>query len=79
MADLIKDTSKKMGVAEKAVFMRASMDKGFTNASEVADYRYTRWFKYGEVPTFVEEFCLTQWRAPCVSQTAPTLIGAANP
>jgi hypothetical protein len=62
MADLIKDTAKKVGVSEKALFRRVYQDKGMSNALECADYRYQRWFKYGEIPAPVEDWCLTHWR-----------------
>lgn len=61
--DLIKDTAKKLGITEKVLFTRAANAKGFSNALEVADYRYQRWFKFGEITKPIEDWCIAQWRS----------------
>lgn len=60
--DLITDTAKKLGIAQRTVFDKAAEGKRFSNAADVAEYRYLRWFKHGEVPLFVQDFCIQQWR-----------------
>ena len=65
MSDLITDTSRKMGVEPKVLFRKAAEAYKVTNSIEAADYRFQRWFKYGDVPDYVMDFALTQWREPC--------------
>lgn len=65
MSDLITDTSRKMGVEPKVIFRKAAEAQRLTNALEAADYRFQRWFKYGEVPEYVMDYALDQWRETC--------------
>jgi hypothetical protein len=62
--DLIIDTAARQGVQTKALFWKAAVNKGFTNAQEVSDYRFAKWFKYGEIPEWVTDYCLSFWRTP---------------
>lgn len=61
MSELIHDTAQRFGVAERILFEVASKEKGFSNYLEVATYRFSRWFKYGEVPAWVQDYCLRLW------------------
>lgn len=67
---LIFDTAKKLHCPPRAIFGRAAELQGFTNAKSIADYRFDRWFKYGEITEFVESFCLNQWREENKAETS---------
>ena len=59
---LITATARKLDVSPQTVFYRAAQQKGFTNALEISQHRFKSWFYRGEIPLFVETFCLNQWR-----------------
>lgn len=71
MSDLITDTARKMGLEPKVLFRKATEEAKFTNYLEVADYRFGRWFKWGEVPEYISDYCLTQWREQCLMPIPP--------
>ena len=52
----ITDTAKSIGVAQRTVFDLAARAKGFSNPEDCAEYRYLRWFKYNEIPTWVLDY-----------------------
>lgn len=62
MSDLVKDTAQRLNIEPKVLFKRVAYQKGFTNADEVASDRFQRWLKFGEVPSYVSDYCLDQWR-----------------
>lgn len=51
--DPIQDAARKLGVTPKNLFRKVAEQKGFGNSLEVADYRFMRWFKYGEIPDWI--------------------------
>ena len=56
---LIADTCKRLKCEPKDIFNKATEKMGFTNADECARYRLERWWKYGEIPIYVQSYCNT--------------------
>lgn len=60
--DIIFDSAKRLGITEKALFRRIAKDRNLTEAT--ADDRYERWFKRGETPDYITDWCLDLYREP---------------
>lgn len=56
---IVTDTAKRFGMSAKDLFHKVGVAKELTEAT--MDSRYERWFKYGETPTYVQDWCLDLW------------------
>lgn len=59
---LVIETCQRLSVSPAELFRRAIDQHHFTNGEEVLKNRFIRWFNYGEIPPYVEEFCRTAVR-----------------
>lgn len=60
--DIVRATAVKLGINPRLIFERAVRAYGMSNISEQASYRFTQWFKYGEITPVIENYCLDFWR-----------------
>jgi len=56
--DTVETTAKRLGVSVETLITRAAHAKHFTHMRDIIRNRYERWIKYGEIPPFVEEYCI---------------------
>lgn len=55
---IVADTAERFDYDVQVLFQKAAEARGFTNALEVANFRYMRYLQYNEIPPYVEDYAL---------------------
>lgn len=64
MNRLLMDTAKLLHVSPRMLFTLAAESRRCNDAQWVGEKRYSEYMRYGRVPSYVSEWCITQWQPP---------------
>lgn len=53
--DVVLRCAAKRGIVPRDLFFAIYQDKNFSNHLEIAEYRFLRWYNYGDLESYLRE------------------------